>query len=99
VAVAAERLKPGDPVVLVPEARVQQVEQGGPYPGGVVFPPHDPTTGEIHDPPALPGGDDAEPPLRSAAGERLSHPPAAALAGFTDMGDIPEALDRRARVA
>jgi hypothetical protein len=61
---------------------------------------YDPTTGEIHDPPALlPGGDDADAPPRSAAGERLSHPPAAALAGFTDMGDIPEALDRRARLS
>jgi uncharacterized protein (UPF0335 family) len=62
------------------------------------LPPHDPTTGEIHDPPALPGGDDEDASApRSAAGQ-LSKPPAE-LAGSIHMPPIPEALDRRARVA
>jgi uncharacterized protein (UPF0335 family) len=151
VAVAAERLKPGDPVVLQPQARVNATvsfaylepvdlndteavkRERGAFVAkvGAGFksqPPHDPDTGEITEQPSLAknlasqaaadeegagcasssiNSDSSEGPasddsavgenLRSAAGERLSHPLAAALAGSIDMGDIPEALDRRKR--
>lgn len=69
-------------------------------PAGAEPVPHDPETGEITDPdppePAL-GGDDADLALRSAAGEQVSSVPPRPLAGSIDMGDIPEALDRRKR--
>lgn len=59
---------------------------------------HNPTTGEIPDPPEpAQGGDDevADAP-RSAAGQLSSLP--AGLTGSIDMPDIPAALDRRRKV-
>lgn len=145
VAVAAERLKPGDPVVIndgiaskvsgtvsfgdrppvdlndteavkremgafvakVGAGFTNQPQREETYPDPFEETPFswsDPITGELHtpginaDPPAthLPGGDDADPPPRSAGGQVSSSP--AGLAASIDMGDIPEAL-RRARVA
>jgi hypothetical protein len=65
------------------------------------LPPHDTDTGEITDPissaPCLPDDSDEGANLRSAAGEQVSSVPPRPLAGFIDMGDIPEALDRRKR--
>jgi uncharacterized protein (UPF0335 family) len=135
VAVAAERLKPGDPVVLQPvraetfpdplETLIAEAE--------AFLPRHDPETGEITEQPLSDYGpspvaadeegeavgrtapssstipissahclpDDSDEGsatlLRSAAGEHVSSVPPRPLAGFIDMGDIPEALDRRKR--
>jgi uncharacterized protein (UPF0335 family) len=67
------------------------------------LPPHDPETGEITDPISsahcLPDDSDegVSHHLRSAAGEQVSSVPPRPLAGFIDMGDIPEVLDRRKR--
>jgi hypothetical protein len=66
------------------------------------LPPHDPETGEITDPISsahcLPDdSDEGVSHLRSAAGEQVSSVPPRPLAGSIDMGDIPEALDRRKR--
>jgi uncharacterized protein (UPF0335 family) len=65
------------------------------------LPPHDTDTGEITDPISsahcLPDDSDEGANLRSAAGEQVSSVPPRPLAGSIDMGDIPEALDRRKR--
>jgi hypothetical protein len=66
------------------------------------LPPYDPDTGEITDPISsahcLPDdSDEGVSHLRSAAGEQVSSVPPRPLAGSIDMGDIPEALDRRKR--
>jgi uncharacterized protein (UPF0335 family) len=120
VAVAAERLKPGERLLDPIEQLIAEVEPFLPphdpetgeiteqplpeYSDGVVVPHHDFTTGEIttteiHISSAhcLPDDSDEGANLRSAAGEHVSSVPPRPLAGSIDMGDIPEALDRRKR--
>jgi uncharacterized protein (UPF0335 family) len=102
VAVAAERLKPGDPVVLQPGERLLDPLETLIAEAEAFLPAHDPTTGEITDIPissahCLPDDSDEGANLRSAAGEHVSSVPPRPLAGSIDMGDIPEALDRRKR--
>jgi uncharacterized protein (UPF0335 family) len=103
VAVAAERLKPGDPVVLQPGERLLDPLETLIAEAEAFLPAHDPTTGEITDIPissahCLPDdSDEGASHLRSAAGEHVSSVPPRPLAGSIDMGDIPEALDRRKR--
>jgi uncharacterized protein (UPF0335 family) len=64
---------------------------------GETLEPGSPSTIPISSAHCLPDDSDESLHLRSAAGEHVSSVPPRPLAGSIDMGDIPEALDRRKR--
>jgi uncharacterized protein (UPF0335 family) len=64
---------------------------------GETLEPGSPSTIPISSAHCLPDDSDEGLHLRSAAGEQVSSVPPRPLAGSIDMGDIPEALDRRKR--